>query len=47
MNKIDYKKELKHLYSASAKKLEIVEVPRTWSIFRGRSCHCEDTSIYQ
>ena len=27
MQKIDYKKELKHLYSASAKKVEIVEVP--------------------
>ena len=28
MNKKDYKKELKHLYSASAKKMEIVEVPQ-------------------
>jgi hypothetical protein len=27
MKKIDYKKELKHLYSASVKKVEIVEVP--------------------
>lgn len=27
MQKIDYKKELKHLYSASAKKVAIVEVP--------------------
>lgn len=27
MQKIDYKKELKHLYSASAKKVVIVEVP--------------------
>ncbi|MDP3695089.1 MAG: GyrI-like domain-containing protein [Desulfocapsaceae bacterium] len=27
MQKIDYKKERKHLYSASAKKVEIVEVP--------------------
>jgi len=28
MQKIDYKKELKHLYRPSAKKVEIVEVPR-------------------
>jgi hypothetical protein len=28
MGKIDYKKELKHLYRPSAKKVEIVEVPR-------------------
>jgi len=28
VNKKDYKKELKHLYSASAKKMEIVEVPQ-------------------
>ncbi len=27
MNKIDYKKELKHLYKPSAKKVEIVDVP--------------------
>lgn len=27
MQKIDYKKELKHLYSASSKKVEIVEAP--------------------
>jgi hypothetical protein len=27
MNKIDYKKELKHLYKPSAKKVEFVEVP--------------------
>jgi len=27
MQKIDYKKELKHLYSASAKNVEIVAVP--------------------
>lgn len=27
MQKIDYKKELKHIYSASAKNVEIVEVP--------------------
>ena len=28
MEKIDYKKEFKHLYKASAKKSEIVAVPR-------------------
>ena len=28
MKKIDYKKELKHLYNASPKKVEMVEVPR-------------------
>ena len=28
MEKIDYKKELKHLYKSSAKKVEIVEVPQ-------------------
>jgi hypothetical protein len=28
MEKIDYKKELKHLYKPSAKKVEIVEVPQ-------------------
>ncbi len=28
MEKIDYKKELKHLYRPSAKKVEVVEVPR-------------------
>ena len=27
MKKVDYKKELKHLYNASAKKVEIVDVP--------------------
>ena len=27
MNKIDYKKQLKHLYGASEKKVEVVEVP--------------------
>ena len=28
MEKIDYKKELKHLYRSSAKKVEVVEVPK-------------------
>jgi len=28
MQKIDYKKELKHLYRSSAKKVEVVEVPK-------------------
>ncbi|TVQ28302.1 MAG: hypothetical protein EA383_00845 [Spirochaetaceae bacterium] len=28
MKKIDYKKQLKHLYGASAKKVEVVDVPR-------------------
>lgn len=28
MKKIDYKKELKHLYNASSKKIEIVDVPK-------------------
>ncbi len=28
MGKIDYKKELKHLYKPSVKKVEIVEVPQ-------------------
>ncbi len=28
MKKIDYKKKLKHLYNASAKKVEVVEVPK-------------------
>jgi len=28
MEKIDYKKQLKHLYRPSAKKVEIVEVPQ-------------------
>jgi len=28
MAKIDYKKELKHLYRPSAKKVEIVDVPQ-------------------
>jgi len=28
MKKIDLKRELKHLYSASSKKVEIVDVPK-------------------
>jgi len=28
MAKIDYKKELKHLYKPSSKKIEVVEVPQ-------------------
>ena len=30
MEKIDYKKELKHLYRSSAKKVEVVEVPKMY-----------------
>jgi len=28
MNKIDFKKELKHLYNPSSKRVEIVDVPK-------------------
>lgn len=27
MGKIDHKKELKHLYQASAKKIDVVDIP--------------------